>query len=70
VENYHRERPHQGLGGELIVGEPAFPQPANGPIKCHSRLGGTLNYYFREAVSPVFLSNFRSADGWHSAPSA
>jgi len=33
AEHYHRERPHQGLGGELIEGEPAFPQPANGPIR-------------------------------------
>jgi len=50
TEHYHRERPHQGLEGELIARDVAIPQPANGRIRCHSRLGGTLNHYYREAA--------------------
>ena len=48
VEHYHRERHHQGLGNQLIQ---ADPKPAGaGPVKCRERLGGTLNFYYREAA--------------------
>jgi putative transposase len=47
VEHYHIERPHQGLGNELIT-------PANdhgtGAIECHERLGGLLKSYYRRAA--------------------
>ncbi|MDA1275603.1 MAG: integrase core domain-containing protein [Verrucomicrobia bacterium] len=46
---YNRERPHQGLGNKLI--QPDFDEPkTEGTIKCRSRLGRTLNYYYREAA--------------------
>ncbi len=48
VDHYHRERHHQGLGGNLISGpEPAY---TNGTLRCRSRLGGTLRYHYRAAA--------------------
>jgi transposase InsO family protein len=47
VEHYHRERSHQGLGNQLIQRE---PRSGSGPVTCHSRLGGLLNHYEREAA--------------------
>ena len=48
MAHYHVERPHQGLGGTII--QPANDSAADGPlIKCE-RLGGLLNYYYREAA--------------------
>ena len=42
---YHQERPHQGIGNNLID-----PQPqGNGEIVCHERLGGLLKSYRRAA---------------------
>ena len=48
---YNHERNHQGLSDHRI------PAPlhgrcshATGPIRCRSRLGKTLNFYYREAV--------------------
>ena len=45
VAHFHRERPHQGLGNEII--EPEF-EPLNraGEIQCRKRFGGLLNYYY------------------------
>jgi putative transposase len=47
--HYHSERNHQGLGNELLT-----PLPANsntdGSIQCRARLGGVLNFYYREAA--------------------
>jgi putative transposase len=48
IAHYHVERPHQGLGGALI--EPANDHAANGPLVKRERLGGLLNYYYREAA--------------------
>ena len=49
MEHYHAERPHQGLGNALII-----PLHGNaigvGPVRRRERLGGTLNYYYREAA--------------------
>jgi hypothetical protein len=45
------ERFHQGIGGQLIrkqVG-PTNDNGADGKVACRSRLGGMLNYYYREA---------------------
>ena len=47
--HYHRERNHQGLDNRLI-----FPGPAGtdltAPIERRQRLGGMLNYYYRQAA--------------------
>jgi transposase InsO family protein len=48
VAHYHAERPHQGLDGTLI--QPANDPAADGPIAKRERLGGLLNYYYREAA--------------------
>ena len=47
VEHYHRERNHQGLDNELIVGAP--PVEGGYRIRRRQRLGGLLNYYARAA---------------------
>ena len=48
VNHYHQERPHQGLGNELIA--PTTTVIETGPITCHERLGGLLKFYDREAA--------------------
>ncbi len=49
TEHYHLERNHQGLANRLIVDErEGFCR--NGAIRCQQRLGGVLNYYYREAA--------------------
>ena len=49
VAHYHEERNHQGLDNRLI-----FPlEPAagsKGTVQRRQRLGGMLNYYYREAA--------------------
>jgi len=49
VDHYHLERNHQGLGNQLIDATLANA-PNAGRIKCRERLGGVLNFYFREAA--------------------
>jgi transposase InsO family protein len=47
--HYHGERPHQGLGNNLIA--PTIAHAAGtGPVRRRQRLGGTLNYYYRVAA--------------------
>ena len=49
VSHYHTERNHQGVGNRLL--EPhAMSHSTNDPIKCRERLGGMLNFYYREAA--------------------
>jgi hypothetical protein len=49
VAHYHSERNHQGLDNQLL--KPlATVSSADGPIHCRERLGGMLNYYYREAA--------------------
>ena len=48
VDLYHEERPHQGLGNELIA--PKTPVIGTGQIQCRGRLGGLLKFYHREAA--------------------
>ena len=49
VVHYHTERNHQGVGNRLL--EPlATVSSTNEPIHCHERLGGMLNFYYREAA--------------------
>jgi putative transposase len=48
VAHYHLERNHQGLSNRLIV--PIGAMDKTGTIRRRHRLGGLLNYYFREAA--------------------
>lgn len=48
-EHYHTERNHQGLENNIID----FKEESdslNGPVHCRERLGGMLNYYYRDAA--------------------
>ena len=45
---YHRERPHEGLGGRMI--DP-MPQDADGQIVRFERLGGLLCSYRRKRAA-------------------
>jgi putative transposase len=49
VEHYHRERNHQGLDNRLII-EDETGFASSGSIQCRQRLGGMLNYYYRQAA--------------------
>ena len=49
VAHYHRERNHQGLGNRLIMDEGPGPDRA-GTVQRRQRLGGMLNYYYRQAA--------------------
>jgi transposase InsO family protein len=49
MAHYHTERNHQGLGNRLLQPVPV-PALLNSPIKQRQRLGGMLNYYYREAA--------------------
>ena len=46
---FRSERNHQGVGNPLL--EPcAAVSSTDGPIQCRERLGGMLNFYYREAA--------------------
>ena len=47
LAHYHAERPHQGLGNELIV--PMQPPSSDGKIEATERLGGLVRSYRRAA---------------------
>jgi transposase InsO family protein len=49
LAHYHHERNHQGLGNQLIVGEPGM-EHQRGFVVRRERLGGLLSYYHREAA--------------------
>src|SRR5262249_34555220 len=49
LEHYHLERNHQGLGNALIV-PIETANATSGAVQCRQRLGGLLNYYYREAA--------------------
>ena len=47
--HYHTERNHQGVGNRLL--EPLVTvSSTDKPIRCRERLGGMLNFYYREAA--------------------
>ena len=48
IQHYHLERNHQGLGNRLICA-PACVAANDGPVCRNARLGGMLNFYYREA---------------------
>ena len=47
--HYHSERNHQGVGNRLLE-PPGKVASINDPIHCRERLGGMLNFYYREAA--------------------
>ena len=49
TEHYHRERNHQGLDNQLLEATARAPG-RRGPVGRRERLGGVLNYYYREAA--------------------
>jgi putative transposase len=49
VAHYHAECNHQGLGNRLIIPD-EFHAGNGGAIRCRERLGGMLNYYYRQAA--------------------
>ena len=49
MEHYHLERNHQGLGNALILPIQAR-SGLTGAVRCRQRLGGLLNYYYRDAA--------------------
>lgn len=46
---YNRERNHQGIDGRIIEPETGIGI-RDGPIRRRERLGGMLNYYYRDAA--------------------
>ena len=48
VDHYHEERPHQGLGNEIIA--PKATLIETGPVRCRERVGGVLKFYYRAAA--------------------
>ena len=50
VDHYHGERTHQGLGNHLIEPENIDVAAGNGPVLRRQRLGGLLNFYYRDAA--------------------
>ena len=49
LEHYHRERNHQGLENRLIIASD-LQEGKQGAIRRRQRLGGMLNYYYRQAA--------------------
>jgi transposase InsO family protein len=49
LAHYHHKRNHQGLGNQLIVPESGM-EKQRGLVRRRERLGGLLNYYYREAA--------------------
>jgi transposase InsO family protein len=49
LSHYHAERNHQGLANRLITPEPDVGW-TSGAVTRRKRLGGMLNYYYREAA--------------------
>jgi putative transposase len=49
LTHYHQERNHQGLDNQLIAPE-AGVGGHMGQVVSRERLGGLLNYYYREAA--------------------
>ena len=48
VTHYHFERNHQGLGNQLVLS--SAQATSTGAVRRRDRLGGLLNYYYREAA--------------------
>jgi len=48
--HFHQERNHQGLDNRLIEPLAANANSRKGSVRRRKRLGGVLNYYYREAA--------------------
>ncbi len=48
--HFHQERNHQGLGNRIIEPLAARANSGNRVVRRRERLGGALNYYYREAA--------------------
>jgi putative transposase len=46
IEHYRTERPHQGIGNEVIEGRTGA---SDGVVQCTERLGGLIKHYHRAA---------------------
>jgi putative transposase len=49
VTHYHYERNHQGLDNRLVIAARST-NAVRGPVRKHERIGGLLNYYYRETA--------------------
>ncbi|MAE68924.1 MAG: hypothetical protein CME06_00485 [Gemmatimonadetes bacterium] len=49
ADHHHLERHHQGIGGRPISPSPSEVN-GTGEIRRRERLGGMLNFYYREAA--------------------
>jgi hypothetical protein len=49
VADYHQERNHQGLDNHLLMPTKTISATA-GVVRKRERVGGLLNYYYREAA--------------------
>ena len=49
VAHYHTERNHQGLANKIICPQ-AHHFGRDGEVRRQARLGGMLNYYYRDAA--------------------
>ena len=49
IEHYHKERNHQGLDSRIISADDSVGG-SEGDITKRSRLGGFLNYFFRDSA--------------------
>jgi len=50
MAHYHTERNHQGMTNRLLKPITTAPSLRPGPVDQRQRLGGMLNYYYREAA--------------------
>ena len=50
VTHYHHERNHQGLDNRLLIGATTTISAVAGPVRKRVRVGGLLNYYYREVA--------------------
>ncbi|MHB1943018.1 MAG: hypothetical protein ACYCP0_08180 [Acidiferrobacteraceae bacterium] len=50
MAHYHAERNHQGMGNRLLKPVTTAPSLRQGSVNQRQRLGGMLNYYYREAA--------------------
>ena len=61
VEHYHHERNHQGLDNLIPMPYSGQNQDDKGPILKSERLGGLLNYYYRESDNEKGKEELRAA---------
>ena len=49
VTHYHKEHNHQGLDNQFLT-KPSGIVVGAGPVRKRERVGGLLNYYYRDAA--------------------